>query len=242
MSTTIASAALCRDNELLANETWGVRRGNSGVLFEVLDEILSRHDLAPEQIDGFGVGLGPGSFTGLRISISAMRAMALPDATPVIGVSSAEAIAAAIAATHPNLASIAIVGDARRDRLWFSEFSQADGQLTQTRPFVLMPTSELGAAVSDGALIATPDWASLEERLADETPSDATLIQEPTIPTAAHVAQRAAVRQHSDTTPLKLEPIYMHPPVFVEPRYATSATPAEPIESSSDALRPRCSC
>lgn len=225
MSTTTASAALCRDEELLATETWGTRRGNSGALFDVLDRLLSLHDLAPAQIDAFGVGLGPGSFTGLRISISAMRGMALPDATPVIGVSSAEAIAAAVAATHPGQASIVIVGDARRDRLWFSAFSFVDAQLTQTRPFVLMPISELGTAVADGALIATPDWASLEERLTNETPPGATLLREAAIPTATHVAQRVAVHQRGDVTPLKLEPIYMHPPVFVEPRYVT--TPAE---------------
>ena len=92
------SVALIHNHDLTPEESWQYSRVDNRHLFNVLPGFLSTCDVRPSQIDLFGVGLGPGSFTGLRISISALLSMALPYRKPVRGISSGEAIAWAVMA------------------------------------------------------------------------------------------------------------------------------------------------
>jgi tRNA threonylcarbamoyladenosine biosynthesis protein TsaB len=65
----------------------------SALLPRVLGELVARHGLGLGQLDGFVVGLGPGSFTGLRIALSTIKGLAYALERPVAGVSSLAALA-----------------------------------------------------------------------------------------------------------------------------------------------------
>ncbi len=68
-------------------------RGQAERLMVLLQEILSEAGVEWRELDAIGVGVGPGNFTGIRISVSAARGLALSLGIPAIGVSTFQALA-----------------------------------------------------------------------------------------------------------------------------------------------------
>ncbi len=67
-------------------------RGQAESLFPTLEELLGEADTNWQDLDAIGVGVGPGNFTGIRISVSAARGLALSLGIPAVGISTFEAI------------------------------------------------------------------------------------------------------------------------------------------------------
>jgi tRNA threonylcarbamoyladenosine biosynthesis protein TsaB len=91
-STEWCSVALWRDGELAGVER---RAGNrhSELALPMLQGVLERFQVSPEQLDAVAFGAGPGSFTGLRIACGLAQGLAFPRGIPVLGVSTLEALA-----------------------------------------------------------------------------------------------------------------------------------------------------
>lgn len=87
-------------------------KGQAEHLIPMLEEVLQRAGVAWTELDAIGVGVGPGNFTGIRISVSSARGLALGLAKPAIGVSTLEAqvfgVSSPVLSCH----------DARRDRAY----------------------------------------------------------------------------------------------------------------------------
>ncbi len=86
-------------------------RGQAERLIPLLQQVLNDHGAVWNDLDAIGVGVGPGNFTGIRISVSAARGLALGLGKPAIGVSNLEAQAYGL--DGPVLRC----PDARRDRI-----------------------------------------------------------------------------------------------------------------------------
>lgn len=67
-------------------------RGQAESLFPMLEELMGEADTDWQDLDAIGVGVGPGNFTGIRISVSAARGLALSLGVPAVGISTFEAI------------------------------------------------------------------------------------------------------------------------------------------------------
>jgi tRNA threonylcarbamoyladenosine biosynthesis protein TsaB len=88
-ATSTATAALVRDGAVLGERTSVAVR-----LLEDVDALLNGAGVEPSDLDALAVGIGPGSFTGVRIGLAAARGLALSLDLPVAGVSTLEALAA----------------------------------------------------------------------------------------------------------------------------------------------------
>jgi len=86
-------AALLRGGVLLAARDESMARGQGERLMPLLEGVLTDAGLAWRDLAALGVGVGPGNFTGIRISVSAARGLALGLGIPAIGVSRFEALA-----------------------------------------------------------------------------------------------------------------------------------------------------
>lgn len=125
------AAALFHDGQLTLR-TDHMGKGQAEHLMPMLQEMLDAQGLGFNDLDCIGVGVGPGNFTGIRISVSAARGLALGLAKPAVGVSLLEALA--YGAARPVIA----VSDARRNKV-YAQYFGVDGDHD---PLMLDPESE----------------------------------------------------------------------------------------------------
>ena len=183
-ATAVATSALVDGDEVL-----GERVSRAQTLLEDVDALLRQAGAHPADLDRLAVGLGPGSFTGVRIGLAVARGLALSLELPGSGVSTLDALAAGAPEALPVI-------DAKRREV----FTLVDGE-----PLVLAP-QELPLA---GGVVCVGDGAVryrsvLEERGAVVPPDD----DERHVPRARFHAALAGEAGSVD----ELEPLYLRVP------------------------------
>jgi tRNA threonylcarbamoyladenosine biosynthesis protein TsaB len=116
-ATDVATSALVDDGEVL-----GERVSRAQTLLEDVDALLRQGGGKPGAIDALAVGIGPGSFTGVRVGLATARGLGLALGVPVAGVSTLDALAAGALGSTPII-------DARRREVF----------VLQDEPRVLAP-------------------------------------------------------------------------------------------------------
>ncbi len=130
-SGLVASAALLSDGAIVAEETLDGQLTHSQIALPMLECMLERAGVAIGAIDAFAVNCGPGSFTGLRIGICGVNAMAMAAGKPVVAVDSL----AVLAGNLPFAGWVCSLIDARNDQVYAGLFDctcgfpQAEGAL-----------------------------------------------------------------------------------------------------------------
>src|SRR5438105_14865016 len=134
-ATDAATAALLDDDELLGERTTRAVR-----LLEDVDALLRQAGAHPRELDRLAVGVGPGSFTGVRLGLAAARGLALALGVPVAGVSTLDALSAGAPGAVPVI-------DAKRREV----FSLVDGE-PWVGPPAELPLEPGAVCVGDGAV------------------------------------------------------------------------------------------
>lgn len=114
-SSVNATVALCDGNRILGEFTVAGNRAHSQIIMPMLDTLLTRCNLSINEIDVFAVALGPGSFTGLRIGIAAMKTFASSLGKKIIGISALDEVASNFMYTDKYICPIF---DARRNDVY----------------------------------------------------------------------------------------------------------------------------
>ena len=183
-ATSVATAALVRDGEVL-----GERASRAVRVLADADDLLREAGRDCSELGGIIVGVGPGSFTGLRLGLAAARGLAFALDLPVAGVSTLDALAAGAPGALP------IIDAGRRE-----VFTRVEDE-----PFAVAPQElelEPGTlCVGDGALRYR---TALEERGA-EIPDDGDERHRPRARFHAELAKRFG-------PPDEVEPLYLRIP------------------------------
>jgi len=183
-ATGVATSALVDDGEVL-----GERASRAQTLLEDIDALLRQGGAHPRDLDALAVGIGPGSFTGVRIGLSAARGLGLALELRAAGVSTLDALAAGAPGAVPVI-------DARRREV----FALVGGE-----PAVLAPAElavEAGTEyVGDGAR----RYRALLEERGGVVPPDA---DERHVPRARFHAQLAGELRPAD----EILPLYLRMP------------------------------
>jgi tRNA threonylcarbamoyladenosine biosynthesis protein TsaB len=183
-ATAVATSALVDGDEVL-----GERVSRAQTLLEDVDALLRQAGAHPSDLDRLAVGLGPGSFTGVRIGLAVARGLALSLELPGSGVSTLAALAAGAPDALPVI-------DAKRREI----FTLVGGEPCVLAPQEL-PLDEATVCVGDGALRYR---ALLEERGGVVPPDD----DERHVPRARFHAALAGEPGSVD----ELEPLYLRVP------------------------------
>jgi tRNA threonylcarbamoyladenosine biosynthesis protein TsaB len=138
-STQAGSLALFRDTRLLGVVSTWVEETYSSRMFRHLEFLLREVDLKLEQVELFAVSAGPGSFTGLRVGLTAVKGWAEVFGRPIAAVSALEAVAAQAKSQAELLAPVL---DARRGQIYGGLYKREGPHLRRTGDEVVMAPGE----------------------------------------------------------------------------------------------------
>lgn len=191
------SVALARGGRVLAeaSETGGYRTTNA---FALIEKVLAETSLSREEIEVIAVGLGPGSYTGIRAAIAAAQGWQLARGIKLLGISSAAALA--MQAQEAKLfGRVNVVIDAQRREFYLATWNVSDTECREIAPLKIVAKPEIQSLQAAGEICVGPE-PELGTRL---------------FPSASTLARLAAGR--NDFLPgEKLEPIYLRETTFVK--------------------------
>lgn len=194
-STPRGSVALWRDGQFVLDEIFTADRSHSSALFPILQRA---RQLAP-QIDRLAVGLGPGSYAGVRIAIAAALGLSLGENARLLGFAS-------VAALETDAPRYVAIGDARRETFYFTHVE--DGRCAEGP--LLLSAAELHERLALFADLPVYSPAPLPQF------SRAQVV----LPRADRLA-RLAAEERGVLAEGDLEPLYLREPHITQPKART---------------------
>lgn len=92
-SSSTATCALVKEDKILGEINLNDKKEHSVILMDLIDSLLSRCNLTLDDIDGFAISEGPGSFTGLRIGMATIKGLAFGSNKPCLAISTLDTLA-----------------------------------------------------------------------------------------------------------------------------------------------------
>lgn len=213
MSTRQGSIALRRDGRLLAAYGWDQGDRRQQHLFRELPGFLREEGRDPAAVGEVVVGLGPGSFAGIRVALATAHGLALPGDALVVGLPSAAVLARAACPTDTS-AEVVVVGDARRQHFWLAHYRWCPPDFSPVRDPELVKADLLHTRVPADAIVLSPDG----DRIG---PTLAALLKGPVRDAhPSHDGHHAELLglladdyRHRGLPLAPAQPLYLHPPV-----------------------------
>jgi tRNA threonylcarbamoyladenosine biosynthesis protein TsaB len=218
-----AAAVLDTDNnKVIAQESQAMKRGHAEALMPLVARVMKESGIAFDALDRIAATTGPGSFTGLRVGLSAARGFALAANKPVVGVTTLAAYAAPHLSEHGEHPVITAI-DARHDHVYLQVVTGNGEPLVTPR---VAPVEEALATSRFGAPLLVGNAANM---LAEHWPRDAAApvkVEQQAAPDITWVAWLAAAVDPAIATP---RPLYLRapdakPPADRLPRAAKTQT------------------
>jgi tRNA threonylcarbamoyladenosine biosynthesis protein TsaB len=201
------SVAVARAGRVLSEtgETGG--RGTNA--FGMIEKVLAEAKIEREEIEAVAVGLGPGSYTGIRSAIALAQGWQLARGVKLLGVSSAECLAAQ-APAEKLFGRVNVMIDAQRNEFYLAVYEISGGDWREIEPLRILTFAEVQARADVAEILIGPEAVKW-------FPNGRTIF-----PCAATLAKLAASR-NDFLAGQKLEPIYLRATSFVK------APPPNPI-------------
>jgi len=201
-SDSRGSVAVLRDDAVLGSLPHESSDDYSSWLLPAVAHVLGEARLTLADVDLFAVSAGPGSFTGLRVGLTTVKAWAEVYARPAVGVSRLEAIAEQLPSASEWLAACF---DARREQVFGGLFHRTAAGLVLVGEESVIAPQEFLESVSKQAKCAV-SWISLDPQVLTNLPGwparaalgESVIAADPLLsPTIAHLAARAAAQGRS---------------------------------------------
>ncbi|TAJ29992.1 tRNA (adenosine(37)-N6)-threonylcarbamoyltransferase complex dimerization subunit type 1 TsaB [Bosea sp. (in: a-proteobacteria)] len=189
----------------LASEQLAMDRGHAEALMPLVERVMKRVDGGFVSLGRVAVTVGPGSYTGLRVGVSAARAIAFAAGIPVVGVTTVAAFAAPLIGREPGRV-VAAALDAKHGQVWFQALSSEGKPLVSLRQVSYRDAARaIGAGpvslVGSSALaVANEAWA---------IGLDALVIDDAKAPDIAWVARLGLIADPDNAPP---RPLYLKAP------------------------------
>ncbi len=194
-SSAQRSVALARDGIVLAEaaETGGYRVTNA---LSLTEKVLADAGIRREEVEAIAVGLGPGSYTGIRAALALAQGWQLARAVKLLGVSSVEVLAAQ-AQAKKIFGRLNVVIDAQRGEFYLSAWEISATARKEISPLKIALAVEIEALKTAGEICVGPEAGKV------------------IFPDSAMLAQLASLRADF-VSGEKLEPIYLRETTFVK--------------------------
>lgn len=175
-SAVTASCAICEDDKLVASAELRSKMTHSQTILPMVEDMLKNAALTVEDIDRFAVNVGPGSFTGVRIGVAAVKGLAFADDKPCVPVSTLYSMAYNFVGL-PGVQTVCAVMDARCGQAYTATFEVAGETVTRLTEDAAIPIEQLRSQLLalEKAVMLVGDGAALCYNALRDTAPDLTL-------------------------------------------------------------------
>ena len=217
-ATAACSVALLSYDTLISEMRIVRKNIHAEKLFGCIQKILNLGDVEIKDVNGIAVSIGPGSFTGLRIGLSAAKGLAYSTGAKIIAVSTLHAIAEHVSYGCENIC--ALIGS-RKDEFYMAQYSRQGGAISEVLAPSIIGANDLVEKIPEGSVLVGPALLNIDEALLAKLQekcvvSDSSM----NLPDAFSVARLASERfqegQHDD--PNSLEPFYLQDFIAGKPK------------------------
>jgi len=199
-SSSQRSVAVARDGCVLAEAAEA--GGRETKAFGLIEKVLADANIRREEIGCLAVGLGPGSYTGIRVALAIAQGWQLARGVKLLGIGSVECLVAQ-AQAEKMFGRVNVAIDAQRGEFFLAVYEISADGAKEVGPLRIVPAATVDARAAAGEMLAGPEatrWLTAGKIL---------------LPSAMALAKLAARR--NDFSPgEKLEPVYLRETNFVK--------------------------
>lgn len=145
-STNVATVAILEDDIILGEYSCNRGKTHSQRLMPMIQHMLATAGLTANDMDAFAASIGPGSFTGLRIGVTTVKAMGFAAGKPVISVHTLDALAYNLSMSKELICPMI---DARNSQVFTAVYRFSEGKLHRLTEYMGIHVSELAGKLSD---------------------------------------------------------------------------------------------
>jgi len=193
--------------QILADFTFEARTDSLEKIVSNIDFALRSAKLDLDDVKGIGVGLGPGSWTGIRVGVTVAKILAYGTSRPVVGVPTLEAIAYVVR----NEASLIcpVISAGNRDTVYAAFYRAKDDIVAREGEYYVGDVSGLAKMVTEPTVFAGQEAQGLVSRSSDSLKISLRSVE--AMPNGASVAKLAAMRleRGESDDALSLTPLYL---------------------------------
>jgi tRNA threonylcarbamoyladenosine biosynthesis protein TsaB len=202
----VNAVGISDDDRVLADASFPARTDSLEQIVDNIDSVLKSAGLSLKEVEGIGVGLGPGSWTGIKVGVTVGKMLAFSTNKPVCGIPTLEALAFAARDKSPFICSVISAGirDAVYAAFYRSGKKEGDyfvGDAKDLIPLLKEPVLLVGSNIESYREMITKENPSLKNKVTtlEVLPSGAAV--------ACLAANRLAQGKHDE--PLSLTPLYL---------------------------------
>ena len=163
-STMTAGVGIIEDDEVLVDLKFDVKITYSEILMPTIDLALKTVGLKINDLDGFAICIGPGSFTGLRIGLSTIKGLCFASGKPLASVPSLDALATlSLYCRYPVVPLL----DAKKDQVYAAIYDTSEGKLRRESEYLVIDIDNLVKKISKKTLFVGPGAKLYQKELID---------------------------------------------------------------------------
>jgi tRNA threonylcarbamoyladenosine biosynthesis protein TsaB len=201
------AVGIVNDNKVLADRSFPAKTDSLEQIVANIDDVLKGAGLTIEKVDGIGVGLGPGSWTGIRVGVTVGKMLAFAAGKPVAGISTLESLAYAVEDHSRLMCSIISVGAG--DAVYAGLYRRKEGEIFREGDYFVGSVSGLSLLIKEPSVIVGKGVSSYAEAISRASSKNVIVLE--TQPSGAVVAglseKRLALGKSDDA--LSLTPLYL---------------------------------
>ncbi|MEP2023468.1 MAG: tRNA (adenosine(37)-N6)-threonylcarbamoyltransferase complex dimerization subunit type 1 TsaB [Reichenbachiella sp.] len=136
-STSSGSVALLKDGKLIGSQLYSIEKSHSSLLHVMIEQMMKNAGFEMNELSAVAVAEGPGSYTGLRIGVSAAKGLCLALDIPLIAVNTLEALAFQLYRRSSDQVVYCPMLDARRMEVYSALYDSNFTNIKKTAPVIL---------------------------------------------------------------------------------------------------------
>jgi len=209
-SSKFLNIALSEDESIIKEESYLLERAHAVELVPRVKELLKKTGTPVNKIGAFVVGIGPGSFTGMRIGVSAVKGFGIASGKPCIGVSSMDAIACNTAGRGVDIIPVI---DAKRGQVYAAIYRRNGKNITRASDYILLPIEKLMKKIKEDALFLGDGLALYKDKIKSLNEKAAFLGEECWYPGAGNLIKLgfSKIKKAKKANLGRLKPLYLYP-------------------------------